>query len=239
MFYDRVRQTTTSTGSGELQLNQNTSVPTGYRSFISAWNGPVTDPVRVAIVHATLDEWEICDVTIAAGAPPSGPDIVTRGAAVARSVGAGDNVDFSAGEKHIFPVTDAEWLNGANGNRRVFSVRVLAEGTALTVADGLGVFAVPAELNGYNIISAVPWVDTPSSSGLPQFQLHNLSNTADIFSTRPTIDEGEYDAYDPATPGVIDTDQDHLATGDRIRFDCDAAGTGTAGLGFHFICEKP
>jgi len=239
MFYDRVKQTTTSTGTGTLELAQTGSVPTGFRSFIAAWNGPVTDPVRVVIVHESADEWEICDVTIAAGSPPSGPDIVTRSAAVVRSAGAGDNVNFSAGTKYIFPVADAAWLNGANGNRRVFSMRVLAEATALTVADGLGVFAVPAELNGYNITSIHAAVDTVSSSGVVTIQVHNATDTQDVLSTALTIDQGEYNSYDPATPHVVDTDHDDLATGDRLRIDCDGAGTDVTGLTLHFVCEKP
>jgi len=238
MFYDRVKQTTTSTGTGELELPLTGSTPSGFRSFITVWNGPITTPVRVAIVHESANEWEICDVTISAGSTPA-PDVVTRSVAVARSAGTGDNVNFSAGTKYIFPVADAEWLNGVNANRRVFSIRVLAEATALTVADGLGVFAVPAELNGYNIVSIHAAVDTVSSSGAVTIQVYNATDTQDILSTEITIDVSEYTSYTAATAHVVDTDHDDLATGDRLRIDCDGAGTDTAGLTLHFVCQKP
>ena len=109
-------------------------------------------------------------------------------------------------------------------------VKVIADDTALTVADGLTHFTVPAELNGMNLISVGAHVYTVSSSGLPAFQIHNLTDAADMLSTAITIDANENDSKDAATPPVINAATDDVATGNVIRFDCDVAGTGTKGM---------
>jgi len=109
-------------------------------------------------------------------------------------------------------------------------VKVIADDTALTVADGLMHFTVPIELNGMNLISVGAHVYTVSSGGLPTFQIHNLTDAVDMLSTAITIDATENDSKDAATPPVIDAAHDDMATGDVIRFDCDVVGTGTKGM---------
>jgi len=109
-------------------------------------------------------------------------------------------------------------------------VKVVADDTDLTAADGLMHFTIPSELNGMNLISVGAHVYTVSSGGLPTFQIHNLTDAADMLSTAITIDVSEKDSKDAATPAVIDTAHDDVATGDEIRFDCDVAGTGTKGM---------
>ena len=108
-------------------------------------------------------------------------------------------------------------------------VKCIADDTALTIADGKAYFTIPIELNGMNLVSVGAHVYAASSSGLPAFQIHNLTQTADMLSTVITIDENEKDSKNAATPAVIDTGNDDVATGDELRFDCDVAGTGTKG----------
>jgi hypothetical protein len=109
-------------------------------------------------------------------------------------------------------------------------VKVIADDTDLTVADGLTHFTVPAELNGMNLVSVGAHVYTVSSGGLPTFQIHNLTDAVDMLSTAITIDATENDSKDAATPPVINTGADDVSTGDVIRFDCDGIGTGTKGM---------
>ena len=113
---------------------------------------------------------------------------------------------------------------------RVVVIKVIADDTALTVADGKAYFTVPLELNGMNLISVGAHVYTVSSSGLPTFQIHNLTDAQDMLSTLLTIDANEKDSKDAATPAVINTTYDDVATGDELRFDCDSSGTGTKGM---------
>jgi len=113
---------------------------------------------------------------------------------------------------------------------RVVVLKVIADDTSLTTGDGKMYFTIPIELNGMNLVSVGAHVYTVSSSGLPTIQIHNLTDTADMLSTRITIDANEKDSKDATAAAVIDTDHDDVATGDEIRIDVDGAGTGTKGL---------
>ena len=61
-------------------------------------------------------------------------------------------------------------------------------------------------------------------------QIRNVTQTADMLSTRITIDASEFTSY-TAAAAVIDTGNDDVATGDLIAVDVDVAGTGAKGLG--------
>ena len=89
---------------------------------------------------------------------------------------------------------------------------------------------MPDTLNGLNLIDADACVTTVSSSGLPTIQINNVTQAADMLSTLITIDANETCSYTAATPPVIDTLNDDVATGNILRIDVDVAGTGTKGL---------
>jgi hypothetical protein len=112
----------------------------------------------------------------------------------------------------------------------------VAPGAALDTGDGGDYWTVPPELNGWNLVSVFGAVYTASSSGTPTFQVYNVTQTTDMLSTALTIDASELNSSTAATPALIDTANDDVATGDIIRLDRDAAGTGTQGgdviLGF-------
>ena len=103
-------------------------------------------------------------------------------------------------------------------------------GVALTVGDGAAFFTVPLALNGMNLVSMATALTTVSSSGLPTVQIANVTQGADMLSTKCSIDAGELTSYTALTPAVIDTANDDVATGDLLRFDIDVAGTGAKGL---------
>lgn len=102
---------------------------------------------------------------------------------------------------------------------------------SLTTGDGKIYWTVPSDIGSLspNLVSVFAAVYTVSSSGTPTFQIHNLTDTQDMLSTVLTIDASEYNSSTAATSAVINTSYDDLAAGDRIRIDCDVAGTGTAG----------
>jgi hypothetical protein len=52
-----------------------------------------------------------------------------------------------------------------------------------------------------------------------------------MLTTPITIDPGEFTSFTAATPAVINTANDLVATGDLIAIDVDVAGTGAKGLG--------
>lgn len=139
-------------------------------------------------------------------------------------------------------LTSVEWSavtpNSVPSGIKNVIVKCIADDTVLTTGDGKMYFTVPIELNGMDLISVGGHVYTVSSSGLPSFQIHNLTDTVDMLSTLLTIDENEKDSKDAVTPAVINTATDDVATGDELRFDCDIAGTSTKGMeirmGFQF-----
>lgn len=102
--------------------------------------------------------------------------------------------------------------------------------TAITTGDGKAGFVVPASLNGHNLIRAnAGLLVAQSSSGTPTIQIRNATQAADMLSTRITIDINESTSYTAATPSVVDTANDDVATGDLIMVDVDVAGTGAKG----------
>jgi hypothetical protein len=112
-----------------------------------------------------------------------------------------------------------------------FEIKVIADTATLATGDGQFIFAIPADLNGRNLTSAAAFVTTVSSSGLPTVQIRNVTQTADMLTTKVTIDASEFTSYTAATTVVIDTANDDVATGDLIAIDVDVAGTGARGLG--------
>lgn len=109
-------------------------------------------------------------------------------------------------------------------------LKVIADDEALATGDNQYKFVVPVELNGMDLVTVGAHVYTVSSSGAPSIMVHNLTDTTDMLSTAITIDANEKDSATAATPAVINTAADDVVTGDEIRIDVDAAGTGTAGL---------
>lgn len=112
-----------------------------------------------------------------------------------------------------------------------FDIKVISDLATLTTGDGQFIFAIPVDLNGRNLTTVAAYVTTVSSSGLPTVQIRNVTQTADMLTTKITIDASELTSYTAATAAVIDTANDDVATGDLIAVDVDVAGTGAKGLG--------
>lgn len=112
-----------------------------------------------------------------------------------------------------------------------FDIKVISDTAVLTTGDGQFIFAIPLDLNGRNLTTVAAYVTTVSSSGIPTVQIRNVTQTADMLTTKITIDASEFTSYTAATPAMIDTANDDVATGDRIAVDVDVAGTGAKGLG--------
>lgn len=104
-------------------------------------------------------------------------------------------------------------------------------GSNLAIGDGQFHWRVPSTLNGMNLIGVAAKVTTASSGGtLVTVQIANVTQAVDMLTTKLTIDNGETDSSTAATAAVIDTANDDVATGDLIRIDVDAAGSGVKGL---------
>jgi hypothetical protein len=114
--------------------------------------------------------------------------------------------------------------------RRAMVILVTAQdGTAITTGDGKAYVGVPDLIDGHNLVSANAQLVGQSSSGQVDVQIHNVTQAADMLSTKITIQANESHSKD-GTPGVPDTNNDDVAYGDLLRVDIDAAGTGADGL---------
>ena len=122
--------------------------------------------------------------------------------------------------------------------------------TAVAIGDGKFYIYVPADLNGYIIVGvAASVVGATSSSGAINVDLARCAvvatgipcsgTVADILSTNLTIDQSEDSNSTAATPAVIDTANDDLATDQTIRVDVDGAGTGAQGLIVNLEVQLP
>jgi len=129
-------------------------------------------------------------------------------------------------------------IKSTAGQKTVIILVSDPNGDAITTGDGKAYFFIPAAWDGFNLIAVQAHVTTVSSSGAPLIQVRNVTQTADMLSTRITIDQSEKNSKD-ATPAVIDTSNDDVANGDEIAIDIDTAGTGAKGLMVALTFEAP
>lgn len=105
-------------------------------------------------------------------------------------------------------------------------------GDAITTGDGKAYYPVPSTLDGRFLVDARAVLDSAGTGGgfLCQLRRKRSGVDADMLSTRISIDSGENDSLDAATPPAIDDANDGVATGDRIYIDVDGVPTGGKGL---------
>lgn len=94
-----------------------------------------------------------------------------------------------------------------------------------SVGDGRAYFKIPAGYNAHNLSAVTASVITAGTTGTLDIQIYNVTQAADMLSTKLTIDSGETTSETAATPAVIDTANDDVATNDLIRVDIKAVHT--------------
>ena len=137
--------------------------------------------------------------------------------------------DLNAGtdiEKLVTP--DA--LAGSNLGRAAIAIEVFGPTVEHATGDGKKYWTVPSILNGMNLIRVSASIVTAGTTGTLTVQVHNLTDAADMLSTRITIDSAETHTKTAATPAVINAATDDVATDDVLRFDIDTVHT-TEGFG--------
>jgi hypothetical protein len=152
-----------------------------------------------------------------------------RGATVTYPTPGDGQMMIEAADSALRYYADGRWRTAAGAVR--FQVKVFSDTTVVTTGDGKIIIGIDDSLNGLNLTDIDAYVTTVSSSGAPTIQLRNVTDSVDMLSTKVTIDANEFTSYTAATPAVIDTTKDDVATGDRIAIDVDVAGTGAKGLG--------
>jgi len=108
---------------------------------------------------------------------------------------------------------------------RVLEVTVFAPGSIVQTGDGKAYVIIPAALNGMLLTAIAATVITAGTTGSTTIQINNVTDNEDMLSTVMSIETGETSTRTSASPGVIDTDHDDVATGDVLRIDVDAVST--------------
>lgn len=100
--------------------------------------------------------------------------------------------------------------------------------TDTETGDGAAYFPTPSSLAGYNLVEVQADVITAGTTGTTDIQIHNLTQAADILSTKLTIDSAETSSLTAAAAAVINAAQDDITAGDVLRIDVDAVSTTAA-----------
>jgi hypothetical protein len=133
-------------------------------------------------------------------------------------------------------------LAGSDYGVRVVTIEIFDDSEDVTTGDGAGdtLYRIPDVINGYNLVDVEAYVQTAGTTGTTDVQIYNVTQTADMLTTKITIDSGETDSATAAAAPVIDTANDDVATADKIRIDVDATATTEAkGLWVELQFQKP
>ena len=120
--------------------------------------------------------------------------------------------------------------------RKALIVEVFAATTNCATGDGKKYFSIPSALNGMNLVRVYGRAITAGTTGTMDVQLHNVTDAADILSTKLTWDSTEAGTDTAATAVVINSAADDVATNDLIRVDVDAVQT-TPAQGMILVLE--
>lgn len=116
---DRVRDTTTTTGTGDITLSG--SAPTGFRPFAAAYaTGTARIPYAIVAVDGSgnpTGQWEIGYGTLSAGTTLQRNFVVS-------SSSSGAAINFSAGTKDVFVTIDSRFINDLICRGRVEAMRL-------------------------------------------------------------------------------------------------------------------
>jgi hypothetical protein len=116
-------------------------------------------------------------------------------------------------------------LAGSNFGIKYFAVPIFGTTSNASTGDGKQFFHVPPALNGMNLVYVHAAVYTAGTTGTMDVQIRNVTDAVDMLSTKLKIDSTEVGTDTAATPPVIDTTKDDVATNDRIAIDVDAVHT--------------
>jgi hypothetical protein len=131
-------------------------------------------------------------------------------------------------------------LAGSNQGERIVQIRVIGITADASTGDKQATFVCPSSMSGMNLVEVHAEVDTAGTTNTMDIQLRNVTHSADILSTKITIDSNETGSDTAATAAVINTSEDDLATFDVIAVDIDAVhSTAAKGLVVTLIFRLP
>lgn len=180
----------------------------------------------VASANLTLTAGEGIDVTSAGAGldvTVAGEDASTTNKGISELATSAETTTGTDATRSVSP----DGLAGSDYGKRPVSILVFDDSEDVATGDGAGnVFLrIPSVLNGWNLVDVEASVQTAGTTGTTDVQVHNVTQAADMLTTKATIDSGETDTSTAATPPVIDTANDDVSTADSLRIDVDAVST--------------
>jgi hypothetical protein len=166
-YADRVAETTTTTGTGTIQLAG--AVDAKFRTFVAGVGSGATVPY--VMVHRTANEWEVGYGVVTAGSP----NTLTR-AGIYSSSNSNNAVNFSAGTKDVFlslPGSKTVRFDDATGNVTL-GAGLTVDGTTLVVDAtndrvGIGTASPASTLDVNGTVTGgkfVPTANTVAGNGM-------------------------------------------------------------------------
>lgn len=122
-------------------------------------------------------------------------------------------------------VISPDALAGSNFGERPVELVVFDFATNVATGDGKYYFVIPSSLDGMNLIECRADVITAGTTNSTTIQIHNLTQTADMLSALLEVETGETSSATSDPGPTIDTNNDDVAGGDRIRIDVDTVST--------------
>jgi len=119
-------------------------------------------------------------------------------------------------------------LAGSEYGERAVQMVIFEFTTSCSTGDGKFYFHVDSRLAGMDLVDVHAQVVTAGTTGTMDIQIANVTQAADMLSTKITIDSGETGSDTAATPAVIDTNNDDVAENDLLRVDIDVIHTTAA-----------
>ena len=116
-------------------------------------------------------------------------------------------------------------LAGSEFGERAIQIVVFDFTTDVATGNGKFYFHIDSRLAGMNLVDVHAEVITAGTTNTTDIQLRNVTQAADILSTKLTIDSGETGSDTAATAAVIDTAEDDMTENDVIAIDVDAIST--------------
>lgn len=116
-------------------------------------------------------------------------------------------------------------LAGSKYGERALQCVVQEFTTDLATGDGQFYMHIDSRIGGMDLVDVHAEVITAGTTGTTDIQIRNVTQAADMLSTKITIDSGETGSDTADTPPVIDTANDDVAENDVLRVDIDAVST--------------
>ena len=138
---DRVRDTSTSTGTGAFTVSG--TAPTGYQTFSAAMT--TSDTIWYSISHQSANEWEVGLGTYSAS------NEITRTTVLASS-NSGSAVSFSAGTKDIFTTLPSSIITNFQGSKQTIWLPATAMASRTTNGAASGTVEMTTNKNMFKTL---------------------------------------------------------------------------------------